>query len=116
MLCFQLFTDGDSLGSLNLYSEQVGAFDDDALAVGLTLAAQTAVALQTSRQIETQARGIATRTVIGQAQGILMERFDLTADTAFEVLRRISQDSNTKLLDVAADLVRVRRLPRTKSA
>jgi transcriptional regulator with GAF, ATPase, and Fis domain len=116
LLCFQLYADHDSLGSLNLYSEQVAAFDGEAQAVGQTLAVQIAVALHTSRKIETQARGILNRTVIGQAQGILMERFDLSADRAFEVLRRISQDSNTKLLDVAGDLVRVRCLPRSNSA
>lgn len=78
MLCFQLFTDSESLGVLSLYSKEVDAFDDNAQAVGLALAPQIAVALAAARRIETQARGLATRTVIGQAQGILMERYDLT--------------------------------------
>ncbi|WP_433005654.1 ANTAR domain-containing protein [Kribbella sp. CA-294648] len=43
--------------------------------------------------------------------GILMERFDLAADRAFEVLKRHSQDTNTKLRDVAAQLVASRKLP-----
>ena len=111
MLCFQLFTDSDSLGALNMYSERVNAFDADSQAVGLTLAAQIAVALHATRQSETQAQSIVTRTVTGQAQGILMERYDLTSDRAFEFLRRVSQNTNTKLVDVASQLVRERTLP-----
>ena len=116
MLCFQLFTDSDSLGALNLYSEEVGAFDEDSHAVGLTLAAQIAVALHAARQTETQARGIVTRTVIGQAQGILMERYGLSSERAFEFLRRVSQDTNTKLVDVACEVVQGRPLPHPRSA
>jgi AmiR/NasT family two-component response regulator len=52
-----------------------------------------------------------TRKLIGQAQGILMERHDLDEARAFEVLRRYSQDHNTKLRDVAAHLIETRRLP-----
>jgi AmiR/NasT family two-component response regulator len=43
--------------------------------------------------------------------GILMERFDLDSDRAFEVLKRYSQDSNLKLRDVAKHLVATRQLP-----
>jgi GAF domain-containing protein len=111
MLCFQLFTDVDSLGALNLYSEDVGAFDGDAEAIGLTLAAQIAVALQASREISTRDQSIVSRTVIGQAQGILMERFGVNGDQAFQVLRRVSQGTNTKLVTVARNLVRDRKLP-----
>ena len=52
-----------------------------------------------------------TRKLIGQAQGILMERHHLDADRAFEVLRRYSQDHNIKLRDIAAHLVETRQLP-----
>lgn len=50
--------------------------------------------------------GMAARTVIGQAQGILIERHTVTADGAFQMLVRASQDTNRKLRDIAADLVR----------
>ncbi|WP_405064486.1 ANTAR domain-containing protein [Kribbella sp. NBC_01505] len=46
--------------------------------------------------------GAETSGVIGQAQGTLMKRFALTADQAFAVLQRYSQDNNIKLVDVAA--------------
>ena len=53
---------------------------------------------------------MAGRTVIGQAQGLLMERLGLDAAQAFDYLRRVSQTSHRKLSDVADELVRTRRL------
>jgi len=55
--------------------------------------------------------GMASRLVIGQAQGILMERLDLDAEQAFAYLARASQANNVKLRDVAEELVRTRELP-----
>lgn len=52
------------------------------------------------------------RTVIGQAQGILMERFDLDADRAFTFLRRASNHSNRKLFAVATSVVTARQMSR----
>ena len=43
--------------------------------------------------------------MIGQAKGMLMERYGVNAIQAFEVLRKLSQDSNTPLMQIAADLV-----------
>jgi GAF domain-containing protein len=111
MLCFQLFTTGQSLGALNLYSEDVNAFDEHDQTVGLALAAHVAVALAASREIDTRDIAIVNRTVIGQAEGILMERYDLSAEKAFAVLKRVSQDSQTKLALVAGELVKTRRIP-----
>ncbi len=57
-------------------------------------------------QVEQLAEGMAARTVIGQAQGILIERHTVTADGAFQLVVRASQDANRKLRDIAAGLVR----------
>jgi GAF domain-containing protein len=111
ILCFQLFTTQSSYGALNLYSERSDAFDGDDQAVGMALAAHVAVALAATRAIESRDLAIARRTTIGQAEGILMERFSLDADQAFSVLRRVSQDTQRKLYEVAADLVRTGELP-----
>jgi GAF domain-containing protein len=111
MLCFQLFTTARSLGALNLYSDSVDAFHSEDQAIGLSLAAHIAVALAASREIDTRDVAMLNRTVIGQAEGILMERYDLTSDKAFSVLKRVSQDTQTKLVLVAAELVRTRRMP-----
>jgi GAF domain-containing protein len=113
MLCYQLFTSEHSYGALNLYSEQVNGFDEDDQAVGLALAAHVAVALAASREIDTRGLAIARRTIIGQAQGILMERYGIEAEQALRALTRVSQDSNRKLFDVAQDVVITRRAPRS---
>ena len=54
-----------------------------------------------------------TRELIGQAQGILMERERITADQAFDVLRRASQHMNIKLREVAETLVDTGESPNT---
>ncbi len=51
------------------------------------------------------------RTVIGEATGILMERYRLGPDAAMDVLRRLSQDGNRKLHDLAVELVQTSSLP-----
>ena len=104
-LSFQLFTSGDSLGALNLYSPHPHGFDAEDRAEGLMFAAHAAVALASAQTEEQLRSAIASRTVLGQAQGILMERYKITPERAFEVLRRVSQDSNVKVRDVARRLV-----------
>jgi AmiR/NasT family two-component response regulator len=78
-------------------------------------AQHASVALATAKREEGLRVAIDTRHLIGQAQGILMERFGLTADKAFSVLRRYSQDHNVKLRDLAEELVNTRELPSAPS-
>jgi GAF domain-containing protein len=52
-----------------------------------------------------------SRAVIDQAKGILMERLKVTADRAFQVLSRVSMQTNTKVRDVARQLVETGELP-----
>ena len=115
-LSLQLFTDPDavlSLGALNLYSSQPRIFDPDNRAEAVAFAAHAAIALE-SAQTEAHLRsGLVTRTVIGQAEGILMERLKITADQAFGVLSQLSQQSNVKLRDVARRLVATGEMPHT---
>ena len=112
-LSLQLFTDAEqnSLGGLNLYSPQPGAFDAETRAEALAFAAQAAVALRSAQTEENLRSGMATRNLIGMAQGILIERLRLTPDQAFAVLSRLSQESNTKLRDVARRLVETGEIP-----
>jgi AmiR/NasT family two-component response regulator len=49
--------------------------------------------------------------VIGEAKGILMERFWLTEEQAFDLLKRVASEQETKVRDIAAELVRTRQLP-----
>lgn len=112
ILCFQLFVSENSLGGLNLLSSHTKAFDDDAEVIGSTLAAHAAVALASVQKLDHLSTALVNRDLIGQAKGILMERFKLNADHAFELLARVSQDRNVKLHDVAEQLTRSGSLDR----
>jgi GAF domain-containing protein len=113
-LSLQLFTDPEgavSLGALNLYSPQPRCFDADTRGEAVALAAHAAIALQSAQTEANLRSGMVTRTVIGQAEGILMERLKITADQAFAVLSRLSQQGNVKLRDVARALVVTGEIP-----
>jgi GAF domain-containing protein len=111
-LSFRLFTaQNESWGALNVYSCTPRAFDDDDVVHGQTIAAMVGVVLARSIHEDQLAAALETRAVIGQATGILMERFQLDADVCFNILRRLSQQNNLKLRDIAAQLVATRRLP-----
>ncbi|CAA9240286.1 MAG: hypothetical protein AVDCRST_MAG93-1296, partial [uncultured Chloroflexia bacterium] len=73
-------------------------------------AAHVAVAVAETQNADELRTSADSRTVIGQAQGILMERYSLDGDQAFQVLRRVSQESHTKLARVAEELVQTRKL------
>lgn len=112
VLSVRLWTSQSTLGALNLYAWSSDWFDPDALAVAEILGRHASIALATARHEHSLWQAIDARKLIGQAQGILMERFALDDERAFEVLRRYSQDTNTKLNEVARALVRSRKLPR----
>uniref|UniRef100_UPI001F291CB7 GAF and ANTAR domain-containing protein n=1 Tax=Ornithinimicrobium cerasi TaxID=2248773 RepID=UPI001F291CB7 len=111
VLSYRLFTTRDTLGAFDLFSRTGDAFDHDAIDNALALAAHVAVAVAAELKDEHLQVAVTTRTVIGQAQGILMERFDLSADRAFEVLVRLSSHQNVKLHRVASQLVETRTIP-----
>lgn len=111
VLSIRLETSNRRYGSLNLYAERFNAFDADDLAVAAIFVRHAAVALANAHNEEGLQVAIDARKLIGQAQGILMERFDLDADRAFEFLRRQSQDHNAKLRYVAEWVVENRAKP-----
>ncbi|UZN02033.1 GAF and ANTAR domain-containing protein [Cellulomonas sp. S1-8] len=104
MMALQLYVEGDNLGALNLFSRTAGAFDDESEHVGLMFAAHAAVAYSAAHEQAALSRSVETRQVIGQAQGILMERHRVTPAQAFAMLVRVSQHRNEKLRDVAQRL------------
>jgi GAF domain-containing protein len=109
MLAFQLFVEGDNLGALNLYGRTAGGFNDESEHVGLLFASHAAVAFAGARRQLNLNQALDSRDLIGMAKGILMERFQLSADGAFKVLIRHSQESQRKLRDVAQQVVLGRR-------
>jgi GAF domain-containing protein len=111
VLSLRLFDRQSTLGALNLYSHVQSAFDEDDIEVAEIFARHASVALSSAKEEEGLRTAIGAQKRIGQAQGILMERFGLDEDQAFAVLRRYSQDNNTKLRDVAEHIIATRRLP-----
>jgi GAF domain-containing protein len=106
VLCVQLFThEHHELGALQLFSTRPHAFGPDAADEVLGIAAQAAVALGAMANHEAIQFGLVRRTMIGQATGILMERYQLDQHQAFEVLRRTSQESGRKVYALAIELV-----------
>jgi GAF domain-containing protein len=105
MLGYKLFTSGRNLGTLDLYSSKLNAFDADSEIIGELFAAHAAIALiGSTRQAEFR-RALSSRDTIGIAKGILMQRERLTDDEAFKLLVYTSQKANIKLHDLAAWLV-----------
>ncbi|KWX65858.1 GAF and ANTAR domain-containing protein [Mycobacterium sp. NAZ190054] len=105
IMAFQLFIADETLGALNVYSEHAGAFSDESRTLGLIFAAHSSVAWNSARREDQFRRALASRDVIGQAKGMIMERYRVDAVQAFELLRKLSQDTNIPLIKVATDLV-----------
>ena len=110
-LAVPLHERGRVFAILHLYSERPDAFDAARVSLASLLARRSAVALAAVTRTDHLKKAVDARTVIGQAEGILMERYGLDADTAFSVLRRYSQQGNQKLHDVAERVVHKRELP-----
>ena len=111
VLAFQLFTDEDNVGALNLFSRTTDGFGTEDRDYGLALSAHISVAVRAAQEIETLSVALDSRSTIARAQGMLMERFSLDETAAFAVLVRLSSHLNRKLRDIAAEVVQTRRLP-----
>ena len=104
-LSFQLYSHHKRAGSLNLFSHRAHAFGDEDRVLGALFANQAGLALLGAQRAAQLDRAVASRDVIGTAKGILMERFGLDDNEAFQRLVSSSQDTNIKLVDVARWLV-----------
>jgi len=104
-LAFQLYRSDSSMGALNVHSSQVGAFTSEAEEIGLAVATHAALALFGARREVQFASALASRDTIGQAKGMIMERFDIDALQAWELLRTLSQDANVAVIDLAHQLI-----------
>jgi GAF domain-containing protein len=105
IMSFQLFIAGETMGALNVYAERPHAFGRVSRDIGLVFAAHSSVAWNSAQRDEQFKRALATRDTIGQAKGMIMERYGVDAVQAFGVLRKLSQDSNTPLVQIASELV-----------
>lgn len=102
----RLFADHMGRAGLNIYSEQERGLDDRSAEVAELFAGQAALALGKARAIDQLEEGMRSRQRIGVAVGILMHRYSMSEERAFAYLVRASSHGNTKLRDVAAEVVR----------
>ncbi|MGV0716076.1 GAF and ANTAR domain-containing protein [Mycolicibacterium sp. XJ662] len=107
-LSFKLYTADRTAGALNLFSFTANAFGAEDETVGSVLAAHAAAAILASRHGEQLESALSTRDRIGQAKGIIMERYGVDDMRAFDMLKQLSQDSNTRLVDVAQRVIDTR--------
>ncbi len=113
MLCAPLWISERTLGALSLYAAQPAAFsahDETIIELFATLAA---LALAEAQRTDHLRAALVNRDVIGQAKGIIMERYKINPDAAFSTLTRISQNRNIKLHEVARQLIETGELPDT---
>lgn len=100
----RLFDTPESNGALNLYSRDAGAFDDSTVLSGL-FAHQAGQAIAYANHVGNLEQAVRSRTLIGQAVGIVMERYDLNDEHAFAFLKRLSSHRNVKLRAVAEEII-----------
>lgn len=105
VLSFQLFVGTNSLGALNLYAADKAAFGAESESTGILLASHAALAMASSRTQTGLVAALDSREMIGEAKGILIERYKITGVEAFGLLVASSQAVNLKLRDVAEHLV-----------
>lgn len=105
LVSFAMAPRGATPGAVNFYSGTRDGFDTIAVATAGAFAMQAAVAVYGARRIANLEYALQSRDVIGQAKGILMERYGVDGADAFTRLVAASKDTNIKLVDVARWLV-----------
>ena len=104
-LAVKLYLDHDTLGGINFYSTLHDEVHADARELAQLFATHAAIALGHAQEREDFSEALRSRRAIGQAIGLLMERFDMTEDRSFGFLVRASSHRNIKLRLVAQELV-----------
>jgi GAF domain-containing protein len=105
ILSVPMFREGGTTSTLNFYAERTRAFDDGSAKLGRIFATHAALVWNMMRRDQQFRAALVSRDVIGQAKGRMMERFNIDADAAFEMLKMMSQDSNTPIAQVAQHVV-----------
>ncbi len=103
--------DGETFGAVTVYSNRPSHFRSDSLVPGLAFAQQASIAITVAVEREQLVRAADARGIVGQAQGILMERYQISADQAFAVIRRSASALNQKLRAIAERIINGCSLP-----
>jgi hypothetical protein len=95
---------GKARAALNLYSRNTWHFVDSVDTAEL-FGSHASLVLGYATARDHFQVALSSRKTIGQALGIVMERYGIDEDRAFQFIIRVSQDSNVKVREVAADIV-----------
>ena len=98
-------TDGDTSGALTLYSRRPFRFESADLELAQTFAEHASIAVAIAAEREQLLRAVQSRAILGQAQGLLMERHHITADQALAVLRHCSSHTGQQLQLIARRVI-----------
>jgi hypothetical protein len=101
LLSTHLSTNGGIRAALNLYSRTANTFDESARTTAGLFGLQAALLLYGVNHARQLGQALQSRDLIGQAKGILMERFRVNSEQAFRMLVSSSQNTNIKLVEVA---------------
>jgi GAF domain-containing protein len=91
--------------ALNLYARRPNAFDSETISLAQMFADQAAGAMGLVRTVQTLNKALVMRETIGQAVGIVMERYAIDPDRAVAFLLRTAQTSNARIQDVAQEII-----------
>ena len=105
VLSLPMTTQHRTLGALNIFAEQPQAFTTEAMDIAIIYATHAALAWNALRRSDKLHAALASRDIIGQAKGILMLRYHITADAAHSLLGRLSQRSGSSVADASRQLV-----------
>lgn len=111
VLTVRLGNGSSVLGALHLYAHERDAFTDCDIDVAVDYATHVGIALASARMVTGLRSALETRHLIGVCQGMLMQRYDISMDQSFELLRRHSTTRNVKLRELAEQVVAHRGLP-----
>jgi GAF domain-containing protein len=103
---------GHRIGALNLYGSTEATFGHQDFEMAQMFAHQASLVLGFVLHEADLLQAMETRSIVGQAQGILMQRFEIGSATAFALLRRYSMDTNTRVRDLAEYIIETRDLPK----
>jgi hypothetical protein len=115
MLAYRLYLeDDDRIAGLNLFSTRKNAFDDTAEVVGTLIATHGALAIALASANERAAQlqqALLNSREIAMAVGVLVATLTVSREQAFDLLRIASQNSNRRLIHIAAEVNETGVLP-----
>ncbi len=104
-LGLRLYTEAQTLGGINMYSTSGPGLSAEAIELAELFATHASIALGRKRYEHQLAEAVASRQVIGTAVGLLMERYQIPEERAFQFLVRTSRTSNHKVRLIAQEVV-----------